>query len=219
MTRIGSARRRAKVNSTSASYRAKVRLCGRSAPSTAESRICCTRMMLVTAAMVRAGPIRASHSCAARAIGSNGRGPRRTMGGDASSAGCDSGPGRAVSAVDDANAERGRGRPRRCGRVAAMLFAFSVAPAGGGSDSVGDAVADAIRVVRESGLPNETTSMFTTIEAETWDEGMAVVKRAVEAVQARAPRVSLVLKADIRPGHTGQLMAKVQRVEQALGDG
>ena len=60
--------------------------------------------------------------------------------------------------------------------------------------------------------------MFTTIESETWDEGMAVVKAAVEAVQARAPRVSLVLKADIRPGFdSGQLQAKVERVEQALG--
>lgn len=100
-----------------------------------------------------------------------------------------------------------------------MLVAFSVAPAGSGSDSVGDAVAEAIRVVRESGLPHETTSMFTTVEAETWDEAMDVVKRAVEAVQARAPRVSLVLKADIRPGHTGQLRAKVERVERALGEG
>ncbi|MCX6463117.1 MAG: thiamine-binding protein [Pseudonocardiales bacterium] len=102
-----------------------------------------------------------------------------------------------------------------------MLFAFSIAPSGGGtdapgSDGVGDAVAEAVRVVRASGLPCETTSMFTTIESETWDEGMAVVKAAVEAVQARAPRVSLVLKADIRPGHTGQLRAKVERVEQAL---
>ncbi|GEL18971.1 MTH1187 family thiamine-binding protein [Pseudonocardia asaccharolytica] len=97
-----------------------------------------------------------------------------------------------------------------------MLVAFSVAPSGGGSDSVGDVVADAVRVVRESGLPNETTSMFTTIEAETWDEAMDVVKRAVEAVQARSPRVSLVLKADIRPGRTGQLTAKVDRVERAL---
>lgn len=102
-----------------------------------------------------------------------------------------------------------------------MLFAFSIAPSGGGQDGVGpggvgDAVAEAVRVVRASGLPCETTSMFTTIESETWDEGMAVVKAAVEAVQARAPRVSLVLKADIRPGHTGQLQAKVDRVEQAL---
>jgi uncharacterized protein (TIGR00106 family) len=99
-----------------------------------------------------------------------------------------------------------------------MLVAFSVAPSGAETDSVGDAVAEAVRVVRESGLPNETTAMFTTIEADTWDEGMAVVKAAVEAVQAHAPRVSLVLKADIRPGWTGQLQAKVERVEQALGD-
>ena len=60
---------------------------------------------------------------------------------------------------------------------------------------------------------------FTTIESETWDEGMAVVKRAVEAVQAHSPRVSLVLKADIRPGHSGQLTAKVERVEKALEQG
>jgi uncharacterized protein (TIGR00106 family) len=97
-----------------------------------------------------------------------------------------------------------------------MLFAFSIAPAAGRSDSVSEAVAAAVRVVRESGLPHETTSMFTTIEAETWDEGMDVVKRAVEAVQAHASRVSLVLKADIRPGYTGQLRAKVERVERVL---
>ncbi|MGH3450583.1 MAG: MTH1187 family thiamine-binding protein [Haloechinothrix sp.] len=99
-----------------------------------------------------------------------------------------------------------------------MLVAFSVSPLGGESDSVGEAVAEAVRVVRESGLPNETTAMFTTIEGE-WDEVMAVVKRAAEVVQARAPRVSLVLKADIRPGHTGQLAAKRERVEQQLAGG
>ncbi|GAA1274207.1 MTH1187 family thiamine-binding protein [Pseudonocardia aurantiaca] len=99
-----------------------------------------------------------------------------------------------------------------------MLFAFSIAPAGLATDSVSDIVADAVRVVRESGLPNETTSMFTTIESETWDEGMDVIKRAVEAVQARAPRVSLVLKADIRPGYSGQMQSKVDRVESVLGE-
>src|SRR4051812_50204822 len=98
-----------------------------------------------------------------------------------------------------------------------MLVAFSVAPSGGGSDSVGDVVAEAVRVVRESGLPCETTSMFTTIEAPTWDEAMEVVKRAVEAVAARAPRGSLVLKADIPPGWTGQLQAKGERVGRAPG--
>jgi uncharacterized protein (TIGR00106 family) len=96
-----------------------------------------------------------------------------------------------------------------------MLVAFSVAPAGGADGSVSKAVAEAVRVVRESGLPNETNAMFTNIEGE-WDEVMAVVKRAVDVVAASAPRVSLVLKADIRPGHSEQLSAKVQRVEEHL---
>ncbi|TAL13758.1 MAG: MTH1187 family thiamine-binding protein [Frankiales bacterium] len=97
-----------------------------------------------------------------------------------------------------------------------MIVAFSISPLTSEQDgSVGEAVADAVRVVRESGLPHETNAMFTNVEGE-WDEVMAVVKRAVDAVAAKAPRVSLVLKADIRPGHTGQLAAKVERVERLL---
>ena len=98
-----------------------------------------------------------------------------------------------------------------------MLVAFSVAPSGGGdgSDSVHDAVAAAVRVVRESGLPNHTDSMLTTIEGE-WDEVFAVIKRATDEVGRFGTRVSLVLKADIRPGHTGELTGKVERLEGAI---
>jgi uncharacterized protein (TIGR00106 family) len=98
-----------------------------------------------------------------------------------------------------------------------MLIAFSVAPAGGpdAGDSVSAAVADAVRVVRESGLPNRTDAMFTTLEGD-WDECMDVVKRACTAVGRHGTRVSLVLKADIRPGHTGELQGKVERVERLL---
>ena len=98
-----------------------------------------------------------------------------------------------------------------------MLVAFSVAPSGTGraDGSVHDAVAAAVKVVRESGLPNHTDAMFTTIEGE-WDEVFEVVRRATEAVGQFGSRVSLVLKADIRPGHTGELDAKVQRLEAAL---
>jgi uncharacterized protein (TIGR00106 family) len=99
-----------------------------------------------------------------------------------------------------------------------MIVAFSISPAGGADDgSVSEAVAAAVRVVRESGLPNETNAMFTNIEGE-WDEVMAVVKRAVDVVAATSPRVGLVLKADIRPGHTGELTGKVARVERLLAD-
>ncbi|VXC37884.1 hypothetical protein PLANTIT3_80058 [Plantibacter sp. T3] len=72
-----------------------------------------------------------------------------------------------------------------------------------------------MRIVRESGLPNRTDSMFTTIEGE-WDEVFAVIKDATEAVGAYGSRVSLVLKADIRPGYTGELTAKLDRLDAAL---
>jgi len=112
-----------------------------------------------------------------------------------------------------------------------MLVAFSLAPSGAlpsgdvasgardadpQGDSLHDAVADAVRIVRESGLPNHTDSMFTTIEGE-WDEVFDVIRRAAEAVGRHGSRVSLVLKADIRPGHSGELTGKVERLEEALG--
>ncbi len=95
-----------------------------------------------------------------------------------------------------------------------MLVAFSVSPVGSG-ETVGAAVAEAVRIVRDSGLPNRTDAMFTTIEGD-WDEVMDVVKRATEAVAARAPRVSITLKADIRPGVTGALDSKVETLEHYL---
>jgi uncharacterized protein (TIGR00106 family) len=100
-----------------------------------------------------------------------------------------------------------------------MLVAISISPSSGDeTGGVSASVAEAVRVIRESGLPCETTSMFTTIEGE-WDEVMDVVKRAVFAVAETSPRVGLVLKADLRAGHdSGQLTAKVERLEQALTD-
>jgi len=99
-----------------------------------------------------------------------------------------------------------------------MLVAFSVAPSGGDRPdaSVHDAVAAAVKVVRESGLPNRTSSMFTEIEGPDWDTVMDVVKRATEAVAPFGSRVSLVLKADIRPGFDGELDGKLERLERAI---
>lgn len=99
-----------------------------------------------------------------------------------------------------------------------MLVAFSVVPTISDDDdaSLTSAVSEAVRVVRDSGLPYELNSMFTIVEGE-WDEVFDVIKRATDAVVATSPRASLVVKADIRPGHTHQLTEKVQRVEQQLG--
>lgn len=103
-----------------------------------------------------------------------------------------------------------------------MILAFSVAPSGSAPEhaahpdgSVSDAVAEAVKVVRESGLPHRTSSMFTEIEGE-WDEVFDVVKRATEAVLPFGSRVSLVMKADIRPGFEGELDGKLERLERAI---
>jgi uncharacterized protein (TIGR00106 family) len=98
-----------------------------------------------------------------------------------------------------------------------MIVAFSVTPLGVGED-VASYVADAVRVVRDSGLANRTDAMFTSVEGD-WDDVMAVVKAACDAVAARAPRVSVTLKADIRPGVTGALESKVTSVERYLAGG
>lgn len=96
-----------------------------------------------------------------------------------------------------------------------MIAAFSVTPIGVG-DSLGEIIAECVRIVRESGLPNETNAMFTNIEGD-WDEVMGVIRRCVEHAATRAPRVSVVIKIDHRPGREDGLKRKVERVEELLG--
>lgn len=98
-----------------------------------------------------------------------------------------------------------------------MLAAFSIAPLGS-TDSVGDIVAGCVRIVRESGLDNETTAMFTTVEGEP-GEVFEVIQRCIEYVEQHASRVSATIKIDHRPGHSGTLAAKRERVEEALERG
>ncbi len=115
-----------------------------------------------------------------------------------------------------------------------MIVALSISPSGPlrpGSDlrgvdgtegdlgvdgaGVADAVAAAVTALRASGLPCETNAMFTNIEGE-WVEVMAAVKSAVDVVAAHYPRVGLVLKADIRSGYTGEMTAKLDRLDEAV---
>jgi uncharacterized protein (TIGR00106 family) len=97
-----------------------------------------------------------------------------------------------------------------------MIAAFSITPLGVG-DSVSGAVAEAVRLVRESGLPNETNAMFTNVEGD-WDEVMVLLKACVDKVAEVAPRVSVVVKIDHRPGHEGGLTRKVEAIERRLDE-
>jgi uncharacterized protein (TIGR00106 family) len=95
-----------------------------------------------------------------------------------------------------------------------MIAAFSITPIGAG-DSVSEEVAEAVRLVRASGLPSETNAMFTNVEG-AWDDVMGLIKDCVEKVAEAAPRVSVVVKIDYRPGTTNALTAKVEAVEKLL---
>ncbi|MDQ1533483.1 MAG: hypothetical protein QOF28_1244 [Actinomycetota bacterium] len=95
-----------------------------------------------------------------------------------------------------------------------MIAAFSITPIGVG-ESVSAEVAEVVRLVRESGLPNETNAMFTNVEGE-WDEVMALIRACTMKVAESAPRVSLVIKIDYRAGVTGALKHKVDVIEERL---
>jgi uncharacterized protein (TIGR00106 family) len=97
-----------------------------------------------------------------------------------------------------------------------MLAAFSIAPLGTG-DSVSAEVAEVVRLVRESGLPNETNAMFTNVEGE-WDEVMDLIRRCTEKVAESASRVSLLVKIDYRPGTKDALSSKIASLERHLSD-
>ena len=98
-----------------------------------------------------------------------------------------------------------------------MIAAFSITPLGG-SDSVSEPVARAVRLVRESGLANETNAMFTNVEGD-WDEVMALIKACVMEVATEVPRVSVVIKIDHRAGVTDGLTTKVAAIEERLARG
>lgn len=95
------------------------------------------------------------------------------------------------------------------------LVAVSIAPMGIG-DELASEVAEVIKVIRASGLLNRTTSMFTEIEGD-WDEVMKVVKDATMVLAEKGIRTSVLIKADVRPGYTNMMHAKVEKVNRILG--
>lgn len=95
------------------------------------------------------------------------------------------------------------------------LIAVAIAPCGTG-DELAPEVSEVVKVIRASGLPNRTTSMFTELEGE-WDEVMQVVRDASFVLAGKGIRTEVVLKADIRPGYRNMMETKVEKVDRILG--
>ena len=59
--------------------------------------------------------------------------------------------------------------------------------------------------------------MFTEIEGE-WDAVMQAVKDATMVLAEAGIRTEVVLKADVRPGFSDMMTAKVAKVNAIIGD-
>jgi len=94
------------------------------------------------------------------------------------------------------------------------LVSVAISPSGTGDELSSD-VAQVIKIIRDSGLKNRTNSMFTEIEGP-WDEVMKVVKDATFVLAEKGIRTGVVLKADVRPGFTDMMTAKVDKVNGIL---
>jgi uncharacterized protein (TIGR00106 family) len=98
-----------------------------------------------------------------------------------------------------------------------VIVEVSFVPLGTGL-SLSPYVAEAVRIIRESGLRHEFHSMGTNIEGE-WDEVMGVIRRCQERLfEMGAPRVTTTLKISERRDREPSMAAKVAHVKRILGD-
>jgi uncharacterized protein (TIGR00106 family) len=96
-----------------------------------------------------------------------------------------------------------------------MLVEFSMIPIGSGS-SIGDRVAEVMKIVDSSGLPYKVNPMGTVIEGE-WDELFSLIKRCHMTMMEKEERVVTSLAIDDRKGRPARLEQKVQSVEKRIG--
>jgi uncharacterized protein (TIGR00106 family) len=96
-----------------------------------------------------------------------------------------------------------------------MLIEFSIVPVGSGS-SIGDRLAEVLKIVDESGLPYKINPMGTVVEGE-WDELLNLVRKCHNAVLKNEERVLTSISVDDRKGRPNRLDEKVKSVERRLG--
>lgn len=94
------------------------------------------------------------------------------------------------------------------------VAAVAIAPSGVGAE-LSDYVAEAVAVIRDSGLPNETNAMFTNIEGNL-DDVLRVVRDATMKLAGQGYRTGVSLKLDIRPGFSGQMAQKPALVDEII---
>jgi uncharacterized protein (TIGR00106 family) len=96
-----------------------------------------------------------------------------------------------------------------------MLIEFSIVPVGSGS-SIGDRLAEVLKIVDDSGLPYKLTPMGTVVEGE-WDDLFSLVKKCHKAVMKNEERAITTISVDDRKGKPNRIEEKVKSIEKRLG--
>ncbi|MGB9715273.1 MAG: MTH1187 family thiamine-binding protein [Thermodesulfovibrionales bacterium] len=96
-----------------------------------------------------------------------------------------------------------------------MLVEVSIIPIGIGS-SIGDKLAEVLKIIDESGLPYKVNPMGTVIEGE-WDEIMRLIKKCHKAVMKTGERAITTITIDDRKGKPNRIEEKVKSIEKRLG--
>lgn len=96
-----------------------------------------------------------------------------------------------------------------------MLVEFSILPVGTGS-SIGDQLAEVLKIVDASGLPYKVNPMGTVIEGE-WNEVIGLVKKCHAAVMKTGERTMTTISIDDRKGKPNRIDEKVKSIERRIG--
>ena len=96
-----------------------------------------------------------------------------------------------------------------------MLAEFSIIPIGEGS-SIGDRIAEVLKIVDSSGLPYKINPMGTVVEGE-WDDVMKAIKKCHKTVMKTGERVVTTISIDDRKGKPNRIEEKVKSIERRVG--
>jgi len=96
-----------------------------------------------------------------------------------------------------------------------MLAEFSIVPIGMGS-SIGDQLAEVLKIVDSSKLPYKANPMGTVVEGE-WNDVMDLIRKCHEAVMSTGERVVTSISIDDRRGKPNRIDQKVESIERRIG--
>ncbi|MBE0426302.1 MAG: MTH1187 family thiamine-binding protein [Nitrospirae bacterium] len=96
-----------------------------------------------------------------------------------------------------------------------MLIEFSIIPVGVGS-SIGDRLAEVLKIVDTSGLPYKVNPMGTVVEGE-WNEVMKLVKKCHKTAMKSGERLITTISIDDRKGKPNRIDEKVKSIERRIG--